>query len=83
MQLVMVNHIINEEAESLGEALQDQLNLLKERDFKPEIVYIDPASGLMSLRTQFPGVLIDLCGAGTMYLKKIYVYIDSKKCIVR
>jgi hypothetical protein len=70
MQLVMVNHIINEEAESLGEALQDQLNLLKERDFKPEIVYIDPASGLMSLRTQFPGVVIDLCGAGDHVPKK-------------
>jgi hypothetical protein len=64
MQLVMVNYIKNEDAESLGEALQEQLNLLRERDLKPEIVYVDPASGLMSLRTQFSGVVIDPCGAG-------------------
>jgi hypothetical protein len=33
MQLVMLNFIKNEEAESLGEALQYQLNLLRERNF--------------------------------------------------
>ncbi len=55
VQLVMLNHIKSEEAESLGEALQDQLNLLREQSFQPELGYVDPASGLMSLRTQNPG----------------------------
>ncbi len=48
MQLIMINHIKSEDAESLGGALQDQLNLLRERNFSPQLVYIDPASGLMS-----------------------------------
>jgi hypothetical protein len=55
MQLVMLNHIKSEEAESLGEALQDQLNLLRDQSFQPQLGYVDPASGLMSLRTQNPG----------------------------
>jgi hypothetical protein len=56
MQLIMVNHIKSEDTESLGKAPQDQLNLLRERNFQPQLVYIDPASGHMNLRTQFPGV---------------------------
>jgi hypothetical protein len=38
MQLVMLNHIKSEDAKSLGEALQDQLNLLRERNFQPQLV---------------------------------------------
>jgi hypothetical protein len=64
MQLVLLNHIKSEDADALGEALQDQLNTLREGNFTPETVYVDPASGLMSLRTQFPGVVVDPCGAG-------------------
>jgi hypothetical protein len=82
MQLLIVNHITNEDADRLGEALQDQLNLLRERNFQPQVVYVDPASGLMSLRTQFPGVVIDPCGAGD-HVPKIdvwYVYIVLRKC---
>jgi hypothetical protein len=82
MQLVMVNSIRSEDAESLGEALQDQLNLLREHDFKPEIVYIDPASGLMSLRAQFPGVVIDPCGAGD-HVPKIDICIRRLKEMYR
>jgi hypothetical protein len=64
MQLIMINHIKSEDAESLSGALQDQLNLLREKNFSPQMVYVDPASGLMNLRTQFPGVVIDPSGAG-------------------
>jgi hypothetical protein len=74
MQLIILNHIKSEDADSLGEALQDQLNLLRECSFQPNPVYVDPASGLMSPRTQFPGVVIDLCGAGD-FVPKIDVHI--------
>lgn len=78
MQLIMLNHIKNEEVDSLGEALQDQLNLLRELSFQLNLVYIGPASGLMSLRTQFPGVVIDPCGAGD-YVPKIDICIRRLK----
>jgi hypothetical protein len=82
LQLVMLNSIKSEDAESLGEALQDQLNLLCEHRFQPQLVYVDPASGLMSLHTQFPGVLIDLCGAGD-FVSKIDVRICRLKEMYR
>jgi hypothetical protein len=41
----------------------------RERDYVPVMVYVDPASTLMSLRGQFPGVVIDPSGAGDHVLK--------------
>jgi hypothetical protein len=82
MQLIMLNYIMSEDAESLGEALQDQLSLLRERNFQPQLVYVDPASGLMSLRTQFPGVVIDLCGAGD-HVSKVDIRICRLKEMYR
>jgi hypothetical protein len=82
MQLVMVNSIKREDAESLGEALQDQLGLLRERNFQPQLMYIDPASGLLSLRTQFPGVVIDVCGAGD-HVSKVDIRIRRLKEMYR
>jgi hypothetical protein len=82
MQLIMINHIKSEDAESLGGALQDQLNLLRERNFSPQLVYVDPASGLMNLRTQFPGVVIDPCGAGD-HVSKIDIRIRRLKEMYR
>ncbi len=82
MQLVMLNHIKGEDAESLGEALQDQLGLLREGSFEPTLVYVDPASGLMSLRTQFPGIVIDPCGAGD-FVSKIDISIRQLKEMYR
>jgi hypothetical protein len=82
MQLILLNHIKIEDAESLGEALQDQLGVLHERSYEPNMVYVDPASGLMSLRTQFPGVVIDPCGAGD-FVSKIDVRIRRLKEMYR
>ncbi len=45
-------------------------------------MYVDPASGLMSLRTQFPGVVIDPCGAGD-FVSKIDVRIHQLKEMYR
>jgi hypothetical protein len=64
LQWVIVTHLKDETANNLGESLQGQLEILRERDFEPVMVYIDPASALMSLRGQFPGVLVDASGAG-------------------
>jgi hypothetical protein len=38
MQLIMLNYIKSEDAESLGEALQDQLGLLRERNVQSQLV---------------------------------------------
>jgi hypothetical protein len=64
LQLLIVSHLKDETGNSLGEALQSQLEILRECDFTPNMVYVDPASALMSLRGQFPGVVVDPSGAG-------------------
>jgi hypothetical protein len=49
LQLLTVSHLKDEIANSLGEALQGQLEILRERDFTPVVVYVDPASALCYL----------------------------------
>jgi hypothetical protein len=78
MQLIMLNSIKSDDAESVGEALQDQLNLLRVRNFQPQLVYVDPENGMMSLCTQFPGVVIVPCGAGD-FVSKIDIHIRRLK----
>ncbi len=55
LQLLLVTHLKDETA---------KLETLHERDFEPVVVYVDPASALMTLRGQFPGVVVDPSGAG-------------------
>jgi hypothetical protein len=50
LQLILVTHLKDETANSLGESLQGQLEALRERDFDPVMVHVDPASALMSFR---------------------------------
>ena len=46
-----------------GTALQRQLQALRERGFTPKVVHVDSHSMFVRLRTQYPGVLIDVGGA--------------------
>jgi hypothetical protein len=64
LQLLVITHLKDETANSLGEVLQGQLELMRERAFEPVMVHVDPASALMILRGQFPGVVVDPSGAG-------------------
>ena len=63
LNLTLQTSVDKETAEVLGLALQGHLQVLRERAFIPKIVHVDPASAFMSLRTQFPGVIIDVGGA--------------------
>lgn len=56
--------ITSESANQLGLGLQGHINTLRSRGFIPNIVYTDPASAFRQLTTAFPGVIIDVSGAG-------------------
>ena len=73
MQLTLQTPIKSESANALGMALQNQLQVLRERGFPPIKLSVDSASGFMSLRTQFPGLLIEPGGA-----KDHVVKVDAK-----
>jgi hypothetical protein len=82
LQLLIVSHLKDETGNSLGEALQSQLEILRECDFTPNMVYVDPASALMSLRGQFPGVVVDPSGAGD-HVPKVDIRIRQIKEMYR
>jgi hypothetical protein len=44
--------------------LQGQLAVLQAHGFIPEMVYMDPPSTFRSMTQDFPGVTIDVGGAG-------------------
>lgn len=55
---------------TLGFGLQGQLALLRSRDFKPTIVYIDPHSLFRVMTQDFLGVKVDVGGKGD-FLSKV------------
>ena len=64
LQLVLQTPIDSEGKTQLGLALQGHLSILRERGFIPTVVYADPQSAFRSLTGSFPGVVIDITGAG-------------------
>ncbi len=70
LNLTIQTKIENEGRMMLGIALQGQLALLRSRGFIPSIVYTDPHSTFHSMIQDFPGVEIDVGGAGD-YVAKV------------
>jgi hypothetical protein len=70
LQLTIQCKIERETQGVLGPTLQGQLELLRSRGFIPTMVYTDPQSAFRSLTTQYPGVVIDVGGAGD-YVSKV------------
>jgi hypothetical protein len=63
LHLTMQCPIERETANSLGIALQGQLELLRSRGFVPVRVHMDPQSAFRALTTSFENVVIDAGGA--------------------
>ncbi len=63
LQLTLQTPVERETVHALGTALQGQLSTLRERGFAPTVVHVDPQSAFQGLRTQFPGIVIDVGGA--------------------
>jgi Reverse transcriptase (RNA-dependent DNA polymerase) len=82
LQLMMNACTGRQTTENLGRALQGQLDLLRARGFVPVRVHVDPQSGLRALVGQFPGVEVDVCGAGD-HMDKVDVRIRRLKETIR
>jgi hypothetical protein len=70
LQLTLQCKFERETQQVLGMTLQGQLELLRSRGFIPTIVHTDSQSVFRALPTQFPGVVIDIEGAGD-YVSKV------------
>jgi hypothetical protein len=82
LQLTLQCKIERETQQVLGMALQVQLELLRSRGFIPTVVHTDLQSAFRTLTTQFPGVVVDIGGAGD-YVSKVDVKIRRIKELYR
>jgi hypothetical protein len=82
LQLTLQCKIEQETQQVLGMALQGQLELLCSRGFIPTVVHTDPQSAFRMLTSQFPGVVIDVGGAGD-YVSKVDAKIRRIKELYR
>jgi len=80
--LLLVQPLQSLSRDSLGKSLQAQLNTLRSRGFDARRLYVDPHKTLASLQGQYPGVEIDLSGAGD-HLNMIDTKIRQMKEIMR
>ena len=69
INLMLQSKIERESKQDLGLGLQGQLAILRSRDFKPTIVYVDPQSAFRAMTQDFPGVEIDVGGKGDFMAK--------------
>ena len=82
LQLVITSNIVRERTENFGQAIQAQLNLLRSRGFNPVRIHLDPQPALSTLVGQFPGVEVDISGAGD-HLDKVDAKIRRLKETIR
>jgi len=68
--LLLVCHLQSLTTQELGHGLQKHLNTLRSRGFDAKRVSVDPHKSLEGLQGAFPGVDIDLSGAGN-HLDKV------------
>ena len=64
LHLTLSTHVERETATCLGTALEHHLQAVREKGFNPVRVFVDPQRSLHALTGKFPGVEIDVQGAG-------------------
>jgi hypothetical protein len=64
LNLTLQAGINSENRLELGMALQGHMAILRSRGYEPNVVYTDPHSSFKSMTQDFPGVEIDVGGAG-------------------
>ena len=82
LQLTMTTHLAKETSDHLGTALHAHIALLRSRNFNPIRVHVDPQRGFGPLVGRFPGIEIDISGAGD-HLPKVDAKIQRIKELCR
>ena len=78
LEVTLISWLPDLKEVSLGEGLQAQFNVLQSRGFSCNVVITDPQRGLVALVGKFPGVLVDISGAGD-HLPKVDIRIRQIK----
>jgi hypothetical protein len=80
--LLLVCHVESQTAQKLGRGVQKHLNTLRSRGFDSKKIMVDPHKSFESLQGSFPGVEVDLSGAGD-FLDRIDTKIRRVKELMR
>jgi hypothetical protein len=78
LNLTLQTQVQSESRQDLGMALQGQLVVLRTWGYVPSIIYSDPQSAFRAMTQDFPGVEMDVGGAGD-YVAKVDVRIRRIK----
>ena len=85
LELTIISHVKTEDTNNLGLALQAHVTLLRTCGFEVVRVEVDPQRALSNLSGSFPGVEVDVSGAGD-HLPKIDIKIrrvkEMGRCII-
>ena len=56
--------MVNQPSNTLGKALQSQVNILRSKGFESTLINIDPQKGLAAIENLFPGIDFNTTGTG-------------------
>jgi hypothetical protein len=73
LELTLICYLKSQNAEDLGAAVQSHLTTIRSRGFEPTKIYVDPHKTFAGIANAYPGVAVDISGAGD-HLDKV----DSK-----
>jgi hypothetical protein len=82
LELVLICHVKSFQVDDLGTGVQTHLNTLRSRGFEPNRIHVDHHKSLVALQTSFPGVEVDVSGAGD-HLSKVDIKIRRLKEMMR
>jgi hypothetical protein len=82
LNLTLQSCVASESRQDLGMVLQGQLTVLRTRGYVPTVVYTDPQSAFRSMTQDFPGIEMDIGGAGD-YVAKVDARIRRVKEMYR
>ena len=82
LELTINSHLSGLSTEDVGAALQSQVRLIESRGYRCTYIMVDPQRSLVALQGKFPGITIDISGAGD-HLPKVDAKIRRVKELYR
>jgi hypothetical protein len=85
LELTLICHLKSQNTEDLGTAVQSHLTTIQSRGFEPKKIYVDLQKTFLALVNAYPGVTVDVSGAGDHLDKvdsKIHHIKEMMRCVI-
>ena len=64
LKLSIISHLKGMAMEEMAVAMQSQINLVQSKEYACTHIFLDPQGSFVTLQNKFPGVRVDVTGAG-------------------